>query len=123
MEQVLHESRREFPFPFPSLILLHPRKKHALLIDVGESPVEMYDEPDAEVQEDSLDADDDRIAEQFRQDFIDAMQARHRHRTSGQPKAPNLKPGEQPPSRGPKLGGSRSARAAMRELQEKALKK
>ena len=26
-------------------------------------------------------------------------------------------------SRGPKLGGSRSARAAMRELQEKAVKK
>lgn len=85
--------------------------------------MEIYDEPDAEeVQENSLDADD-RIAEQFRQDFIDAMQARQRHRTSGQPKPPNLKPGEQPPSRGPKLGGSRSARAAMRELQEKALKK
>jgi hypothetical protein len=84
-------------------------------------PVEIYDEPEAEEQEENLDTDD-RIAEQFRRDFIDAMQARHRHRTSGQPKPPALKSGDQP-QRGPKLGGSRSARAAMRERQEKAAKK
>jgi hypothetical protein len=71
--------------------------------------------------EESLDADE-RIAEQFRQDFMDAMQARQRNRVTGQPKLPAGKPGE-PVQRGPKLGGSRSARAAMREQQEKAMKK
>ncbi|KAF7513158.1 hypothetical protein GJ744_010554 [Endocarpon pusillum] len=86
-----------------------------------ESRLEIYDEPEPDLQEDNLNADD-RIAEQFKRDFIDAMQARHRNRTAGHPKAPNLKPGEQV-QRGPKLGGSRSARAAMREQQEKAAKK
>jgi hypothetical protein len=83
--------------------------------------VDIYDEPESQDQEDSLDTDD-RIAEQFKQDFMDAMQARQRNRTAGQPKPPTLKPGEQV-QRGPKLGGSRSARAAMREQQEKAMKK
>lgn len=68
-----------------------------------------------------MEADDDRIAEQFRRDFIEAMQARHRHRNS-QSKHQSHKAGDHPP-RGPKLGGSRSARAAMRERQEKAAKK
>ena len=53
---------------------------------------------------------------------MDAKEARQRNRTAGQPKPPTLKPGEQV-QRGPKLGGSRSARAAMREQQEKAMKK
>lgn len=83
--------------------------------------MEIYDEPNTEHQDDSLDADE-RVAEQFRRDFIEAMQARHRHRTGGHSKTSNHKPGEHPP-RGPKLGGSRSARAAMREQQEKAKKK
>jgi hypothetical protein len=95
-----------------------PKHSHRTYIDL----VDIYDEPEGDGQEDDIDADD-RIAEQFKQDFMDAMQARQRNRTAGQPKAPNLKPGEQPPPRGPKLGGSRSARAAMREQQEKALKK
>ncbi len=83
--------------------------------------MEIYDEPEPDPQEDNLNADD-RVAEQFKQDFMDAMQARQRNRTAGQPKPPTLKPGEQV-QRGPKLGGSRSARAAMREQQEKAAKK
>ena len=110
VEQVLHESRRKLA----PITMFPPYHANIGLVDI-------YDEPEAEQQEDSLDADD-RIAEQFKQDFMDAMQARHRHRTAGQPKPP-LKPGEQPPQRGPKLGGSRSARAAMREQQEKAMKK
>jgi hypothetical protein len=93
------------------------RRAHADINGV----VEIYDDPEAEQPEESPDADD-RIAEQFKQDFMDAMQARQRNRTGGQPKAATLKPGEQP-QRGPKLGGSRSARAAMREQQEKAMKK
>lgn len=108
VEQVLHESRREW--------FVKRGDAHHTDMDL----VDIYDEPEADGQEDSLDADE-RVAEQFKQDFMDAMQARQRHRTAGQPKAPS-KPGEQP-QRGPKLGGSRSARAAMREQQEKALKK
>ena len=88
-----------------------------------ETRIEIYDGPSttshenanatANAQQDELEADD-RVAEQFRRDFIDAMQSRKRHRTSGQPKPPGGGKREVLLS-GPKLGGSRSARAAMRE--------
>ena len=83
--------------------------------------MDIYDEPEAQKKVDELEADD-RIAEQFRQDFLDAMQSRQRTRTSGQPKPPPGKSAETG-QRGPKLGGSRSARAAMREQQVKSAKK
>ena len=79
------------------------------------STVDVYDEPDEEQQEDDQ-AADDRIAAQFRRDFVDAIQSRRRvgrTKNNNNPKA--AKP-EAP--RGPKLGGSRSARAAMRESQK-----
>ena len=82
-----------------------------------ESKLEMYgDSVEAPLGDnDNGDLDtDEKIAEQFRQDFMDAMESRQRTRTSGQPKMPSGKPGEVGP-KGPKLGGSRSARAAMRE--------
>ena len=82
-----------------------------------ESKLEIYDEPIEATPGDADDGDadtDEKIAEQFRQDFMDAMESRQRHRTAGQPKMPVGKPGEVG-QRGPKLGGSRSARAAMRE--------
>lgn len=76
--------------------------------------VDVYDEPE---QEGSLDgqAADDRIAEQFRRDFLEAIQSRRR---AARPKANNKVTKPEVP-RGPKLGGSRSARAAMREMREK----
>ncbi|KAI0176417.1 hepatocellular carcinoma-associated antigen 59-domain-containing protein [Hypoxylon sp. FL1284] len=70
-------------------------------------------------------AADDRIAEEFRREFMDAMAERHKKRK----KASNAPPG--PPKgsaaakggakddevlRGPKLGGSRNVRAAMRNI-------
>jgi Hepatocellular carcinoma-associated antigen 59 len=82
-----------------------------------ESRLEIYDEPAETTLGDTNNGDldtDERIAEQFRQDFMDAMESRQRNRTAGQPKMPLGKPGEVGP-KGPKLGGSRSARAAMRE--------
>jgi hypothetical protein len=82
-----------------------------------ESKLEIYDDPADAPPGDSSNEDldtDEKIAEQFRRDFIDAMESRQRHRTSGQPKMPVGKPGEVG-QKGPKLGGSRSARAAMRE--------
>ena len=84
--------------------------------------VEIYDEPEEEVQNDDQ-AADDRIAEQFRKEFMEAVSSR-RQRTgaaSATKQAKGAKVDDRP--KGPKLGGSRSARAAMREQQEKASKK
>lgn len=76
--------------------------------------MDVYDEPDDDAPLDDQ-AADDRIAEQFRRDFLDAIQSRRVARKSN-PKAEKDK-AEVP--KGPKLGGSRSARAAMREMQTK----
>lgn len=78
------------------------------------SIVDVYDEPDDEPLADDQ-AADDRIAERFRRDFMDAIQSRRRVA-----RAKNTKPSAAKPEvpRGPKLGGSRSARAAMRESQK-----
>ncbi|KAJ6086024.1 hypothetical protein N7486_010305 [Penicillium sp. IBT 16267x] len=77
-----------------------------------ESRLDIYDDPEEEVLPDDQ-AADDRIAEKFRQDFMDAIQSRRRLRTT----RPTAEKTEAP--KGPKLGGSRSARAAMREMQSK----
>lgn len=89
--------------------------------------MEIYDELEQELPNDDQ-AADDRIAEQFRRDFMDAISSR-RQRSSAAAKAAKAKAkasGQKPDDRprGPKLGGSRSARAAMREAQAlKAAKK
>ncbi|KAF8436728.1 hepatocellular carcinoma-associated antigen 59-domain-containing protein [Terfezia claveryi] len=59
-------------------------------------------------------AADDRIAEKFRREFLDALMSRRRRRGNYQ-KTKKKDDAKKP--RGPKLGGSRSARAAMRESQ------
>ena len=82
--------------------------------------VDVYDEPEEELPNDDQ-AADDRIAEQFRRDFMDAISQR-RQKTTQTSKKPGPGAVDDKP-KGPKLGGSRSARAAMRELQEKAAKK
>ncbi|OQE09809.1 hypothetical protein PENVUL_c005G01759 [Penicillium vulpinum] len=82
-----------------------------------ESKLEIYDEPEEETQLDDQQAADDRVAEQFRRDFMDAMQTRRRTKPAAKPAANVEAP------RGPKLGGSRSARAAMREKEAQAGKK
>ncbi|RMJ25242.1 hypothetical protein PHISP_03900 [Aspergillus sp. HF37] len=80
-----------------------------------ESKLDVYDEPEEGDRSDDQ-AADDKIAEQFRRDFLDAIQSRRRVA-----RAKNTKPANKPePPKGPKLGGSRSARAAMREMQEKS---
>ncbi|OAP65213.1 hypothetical protein AYL99_01185 [Fonsecaea erecta] len=61
---------------------------------------------------------DDRFAEQFRQEFMDAMsERRNRKHHSNQPKNQPKTTGVTE-SRGPKLGGSRSARAKMMQWQQ-----
>ncbi|KAL8955573.1 MAG: hypothetical protein Q9193_006629, partial [Seirophora villosa] len=84
-----------------------------------ESRLEIYDEPEVNVPNDDQ-AADDRIAEQFRKEFMDAISSR-RKRSAQSKKDPKAKADDKP--RGPKLGGSRSARAAMREMQQKSAKK
>ncbi|KAI9810357.1 MAG: hypothetical protein M1827_006324 [Pycnora praestabilis] len=88
-----------------------------------ESRLEIYDEPDLSTAPDDEQAADDRIAEQFRREFMDAISSRRKRTGPATTTAPAKggKPDDRP--KGPKLGGSRSARAAMREQQEKAAKK
>ncbi|KAL8860448.1 MAG: hypothetical protein Q9178_003107 [Gyalolechia marmorata] len=85
-----------------------------------ESRLEIYDEPEEELPHDDQ-AADDRIAEQFRREFMDAISSRRQKAAQTAKKGPGAKVDDKP--KGPKLGGSRSARAAMREQQEKAAKK
>lgn len=85
-----------------------------------ESKLDIYDEPDEEVSKDDQ-AADDRIAEQFRREFMDAVSSRQQRAAHAKKPAKGKEVVEQP--RGPKLGGSRSARAAMRERDEAAKKK
>ncbi|KAK3336510.1 hypothetical protein B0T19DRAFT_41105 [Cercophora scortea] len=72
-------------------------------------------------------AADDRIAEEFRRQFMDAMSQRHRRRRPAVNAAPKPAAKTNPDEilRGPKLGGSRNARAAMRDklLKEQEAKK
>lgn len=101
VEEVLRESKRMWP-----LLNISQRRSFGSLVDV-------YDEPEDEVPHDGQ-AADDRIAEQFRRDFMDAIEARRR-----MPKTRTTKTENTEVPKGPKLGGSRSARAAMREMQSK----
>ncbi|KAK3396532.1 hepatocellular carcinoma-associated antigen 59-domain-containing protein [Sordaria brevicollis] len=87
-----------------------------------ENRLDVYDVPSAEPEyatnmDDDEMAADDRIAEEFRRDFMDAMSQRHRRRrpavnATARPSARNQ---DSEILKGPKLGGSRNARAAMRE--------
>lgn len=66
--------------------------------------------------EDEEGAADDRIAEEFRREFMDAMAQRTRRRRGPtHPAKPGAKKQEEI-LKGPKLGGSRNARAAMRDI-------
>ncbi|CZT03510.1 hypothetical protein WAI453_012297 [Rhynchosporium graminicola] len=100
--------------------------KRDQLVDavLRENRLEIYEEPAPEPERINDDqAADDRIAEEFRRDFLDQVSARQRKKAvPAQP--PARGPGgkkEEEVMKGPKLGGSRNARAAMREamLKEK----
>jgi len=87
-----------------------------------ENRLDVYDVPSDQPEyatnmDDDEMAADDRIAEEFRRDFMDAMSQRHRRRrpavnATARPSARNQ---DSEILKGPKLGGSRNARAAMRE--------
>lgn len=85
-----------------------------------ESKLDIYDEPEDEGPNDDQ-AADDRIAEQFRREFMDAISSR-KQKAAQDKKPVRGQPVDERP-KGPKLGGSRSARAAMREKEDAAAKK
>ncbi|KAK4956096.1 hypothetical protein LTR28_005967 [Elasticomyces elasticus] len=80
----------------------------------------------ARARGDGEQAADDALAEDFRRDFLAAMEERNVRRM---PPPPGMTGGAKPPGgkaeapKGPKLGGSRSQRAAMRALEEKGGKR
>jgi len=92
-----------------------------------ENRLEIYEEPVVESQVINDDqAADDRIAEAFRKEFMDAVSARQRKKAAPARTPPSRTVGgkkEEEVMKGPKLGGSRSARAAMRETLLKSVKK
>lgn len=79
--------------------------------------MDIYEEPapePASINDDQ--AADDRIAEAFRREFLDAVSQKQRKKPApaqSTSRGPGGKKEDEP--KGPKLGGSRSARAAMRE--------
>lgn len=83
-----------------------------------ESKLEIYDDDDGGGGEEGDGEDgaaDDRIAEKFRRDFLDAVSNRRRRAPAAAANKVNGKV-VAPEPRGPKLGGSRSARAKIREM-------
>lgn len=83
--------------------------------------MEIYEEPVAESQVINDDqAADDRIAEAFRKDFLDAVTERQRKKAApAQSSSRNPGGKEDDAMKGPKLGGSRNARAKMKAMMEK----
>jgi hypothetical protein len=86
---------------------------NAFPVDIYDTQSEQAVDPAALEAEDG--AADDRIAEEFRREFMDAMAQRNRRRRTAQPAKPGAKNQEEI-LKGPKLGGSRNARAAMRDM-------
>ncbi|KAA8894257.1 hepatocellular carcinoma-associated antigen 59-domain-containing protein [Sphaerosporella brunnea] len=82
-----------------------------------ETRLDLY--PEEQDQEEGMDeegAADDKIAEKFRKEFIDAILSKRRRR-GADPKSKGNKKEDKKRPKGPKLGGSRMARAQMREQQ------
>jgi hypothetical protein len=113
VEEFLSENRRKWLYfrPLPLVVLA---------VCANASPVDVYDLQSEQAanpadfgEEDG--AADDRIADEFRRDFMEAMAQRNRRRRPAQNSKPGAKNTEEI-LKGPKLGGSRNARAAMRDL-------
>lgn len=91
--------------------------------------MDVYDQPESSSAA-PLDEDapaDERIAANFRREFMEAMAQRRQMRRRAAPSAKKNKPNPDEVLKGPKLGGSRNARAAMRNIllsqQQEARKK
>lgn len=65
---------------------------------------------------------DDALVEQFRTEYFESMEARRQHHAARKTAASTAK-GAAPSISGPKMGGSKSARARMHKLQQEELAK
>lgn len=113
VEEFLSENRRKWLFSPHIPPFLLEICANASAVDVYDLQSEQAVNPADFGEEDG--AADDRIADEFRRDFMEAMAQRNRRRRPAQ----NAKPGAKNTEeilKGPKLGGSRNARAAMRDL-------
>ncbi|KAK1979075.1 hepatocellular carcinoma-associated antigen 59-domain-containing protein [Colletotrichum cereale] len=83
-----------------------------------ENRLDVYDVPKPQQPQYEGDGDaDDRIAEEFRREFMDAMvQRQQKKKTAAAPARAGARKADEEVLKGPKLGGSRNARAAMRDL-------
>ncbi|GJC87026.1 mRNA splicing factor RNA helicase [Colletotrichum tofieldiae] len=83
-----------------------------------ENRLDVYDVPETQQPQYEGDGDaDDRIAEEFRREFMDAMvQRQQKKKTAAPPARAGARKADEEVLKGPKLGGSRNARAAMRDL-------
>ncbi|KAK7426380.1 hypothetical protein QQZ08_007135 [Neonectria magnoliae] len=80
-------------------------------LDVYEAPIDASSKPTGN---DEDGAADDRLAEEFRRQFLDDVAQRQLKKRK--PTAQAARPGAEDVLKGPKLGGSRNVRAAMRDL-------
>ncbi|KAK8227326.1 hypothetical protein HDK90DRAFT_527880 [Phyllosticta capitalensis] len=116
VEDILKESMRKTPL----VRLAGADSGYSILIT--DAVDNIYDRTELQAAETNDDqAADDRIVEQFRRDFMEAVQTRNKRNPPPAPVGKGGKVEERP--KGPKLGGSRSARAAMRAMEEAKAKK
>lgn len=117
VEDILKESMRKSPL----VRLAGAESGYSILIQT-DAVDNIYDRTELQAAETNDDqAADDRIVEQFRRDFMEAVQTRNKRNPPPAPVGKGGKVEERP--KGPKLGGSRSARAAMRAMEEAKAKK
>ncbi|KAF2739566.1 hypothetical protein EJ04DRAFT_484525 [Polyplosphaeria fusca] len=85
-----------------------------------EAKLDFYQEEEKPVVPATEDGNaDDAMLEQFKRDYLESIEERNQRKPAA---PPNIKGAKDQP-KGPKLGGSRSARAAMRLQEEQAAKK
>ena len=84
-------------------------------MEVYDVPAKATPSPGPGADEDG--AADDRVAEEFRREFLEAMSQRAQRKKPPAPAPSKYGPKkDEEVLKGPKLGGSRNARAAMRDL-------
>ncbi|KAJ0158211.1 hypothetical protein CTA2_12074 [Colletotrichum tanaceti] len=84
-----------------------------------ENRLDVYDVPKPQEPQNEGPGDaDDRVAEEFRREFMDAMVQRRQRRKAAHaaPARAGARKADEEVLKGPKLGGSRNSRAAMRNL-------
>jgi hypothetical protein len=86
-------------------------------VDVYELPQQQQSTSGPSALDTEDGAADDRIAEEFRREFMDAMQQRHQKRRPAQQARGSTSRKDDPDVlKGPKLGGSRNTRSAIRDI-------